>query len=517
MRRQPSAPPELPGYEFVRVIGTGGFSDVFLYEQQLPKRHVAVKVLIADEVSPAVRAAFVAEANLMAQLSTHPYIVSIFHAAMSAEDRPYFVMEYYPGPSFAARYKREPLSVTDALRTGIRLSSAIATAHAAGILHRDIKPGNVLTNAYGSPALTDFGIASALEEEVPSATVAGRGGVDLGSTGTSNDQSVGLSVPWSPPEMFLEQPTADVRSDIFSLAATLHTVLAGRTPFEVPGGPNGTLDLIERIERGAITPMTRSDVPASLTAVLAKGMAVDRADRFATAVDFARALQRVELELGYAATPIELAGLHESSAPVGGDGGEETRVRAVPTVQAQPDSDDRTRLRPSEVVAQGDESTVVRPRLPQVDTAPATDAPTAAPRRASKLTVILTVAALVIVGAVVAGAVIVGGGVQRGPETAPAPTSTGGSAISGSGIRPVREGEATVSPDGTSVTFTWVNPDPREGDTYYWARTETPTARTAVDSPSATVDGVAPGTQVCILVEVNRAGNGSEPTRICTG
>src|SRR5690554_4054453 len=145
MRRATSQPPELPGYTFVKLLGSGGFSDVFLYDQKLPKRRVAVKVLLVEDLSGANRAAFVAEANLMAQLSAHPYIVTIYQADVAADDRPYFVMEYCSGPSLADRYKREQFSVADALQIGVRLSSAIATAHSVGILHRDIKPANVLT------------------------------------------------------------------------------------------------------------------------------------------------------------------------------------------------------------------------------------------------------------------------------------------------------------------------------------------------------------------------------------
>ena len=143
MRRPTSQPPVLPGYTFVKVLGSGGFSDVFLYEQKLPRRRVAVKVLLTEQLTPATRAAFVGEANLMAQLSTHPYIVTIYQADVASDDRPYFVMEYCSGPSLAELYKREPFSVADALRTGVRLSSAIATAHSAGILHRDIKPAKI--------------------------------------------------------------------------------------------------------------------------------------------------------------------------------------------------------------------------------------------------------------------------------------------------------------------------------------------------------------------------------------
>src|SRR5690554_3603585 len=103
----------------------------------------------------------------MAQLSAHPYIVSILHADVASDDRPYLVMEYCSGPSLAERYKSGPLPVVDVLRIGVRIAGAVATAHAAGILHRDIKPANILTNEFGWPALTDFGISSAVEDDLP--------------------------------------------------------------------------------------------------------------------------------------------------------------------------------------------------------------------------------------------------------------------------------------------------------------------------------------------------------------
>ena len=191
MRRAPSVAPELPGYEFVSILGSGGFSDVFLYQQRLPRRRVAVKVLLTEQLNPSTQAQFVDEANLMAQLSTHPYIVTIYHADVAGDGRPYFVMEHCSGPSLAERYKREKFGVEDALRTGVRLAGAIATAHSAGILHRDIKPANVLTNDFGWPALTDFGISSSLDEELPVHTSTG-GHRPSGSesTGTGESQSV---------------------------------------------------------------------------------------------------------------------------------------------------------------------------------------------------------------------------------------------------------------------------------------------------------------------------------------
>ena len=531
MRRPASQPPELPGYTFVRPLGSGGFSDVFLYEQQLPKRRVAVKVLLTEELVGANRAAFVAEANLMAQLSAHPYIVTIYHADVASDDRPYFVMEYCSGPSLAERYKQETFQVADALRTGVRLSSAVATAHSAGILHRDIKPANVLGNDYGWPALTDFGISSALDDDllpVHTGTLASAL-VDTGSGGTES-ASIGMSVPWSPPEMFEDDPQPDVRSDVFSLAATIYTVLAGQTPFEVRGRSNGTLDLIGRIERGAITPMSRDDIPRSLTAVLQKGMASDRNDRFATAVDFARALQRVELELGYTPTAIDVPNLL-IEAPLRSnetDDDDATRARTVATIDAQPAAPQT----PTPAAAQpgaNDDVTIVR-ATQQVDaqpTAAATHAPVseetvvrrkAAPAEepveppavAEQPPVSSTnrwvlwggiAAAVLIAGAVTAG--IVFGGVPSGPDTAATETPGGEAAVVASTI-PTPTVSSVVPAEGT-LTVTLVNPDPVEGDEFIWQRFDRPNEQArALAGDTVVIDDYTLGTQVCLEVRVKR-------------
>ncbi|MFT4284090.1 MAG: protein kinase, partial [Protaetiibacter sp.] len=501
MRRATSTPPELPGYSFVRLLGSGGFSDVFLYDQQLPKRRVAVKVLLLDELTPANRAAFTAEANLMAQLSAHPYIVTIYHADVASDDRPFFVMEYCSGPSLAERYKQAPLTVVDALRTGVRLSSAVHTAHLAGILHRDIKPANVLANDYGWPALTDFGISSAVDDALPAhTTTVAEALADTGTGGTSGQ--VGLSVPWSPPEMFEDDPDPDVRSDVFSLAATIWTVLAGQTPFEVKGRGNGTLDLIGRIERGAITPMDRTDIPRSLIAVLQKGMATEREDRFASALDFGRALQRVEMELGYARTELEVPNLHLEAPerPADTGGADETRVRQVATIEAQPvapaPSADETRVRstttieaqPSAapVVAASTSApgggavghaapdalpteTVVRPRGPVPAPAepgePAEAAPPPRSRRGLVVGIVVGVLAAVVVAAIVVGIVLFGGA-PAGETPSTPPTRGGEAAVPETIPVPVLVGAPTL--DGSTVTFTVENPDPQDDDAFMW-------------------------------------------------
>lgn len=568
MNRPPSSPPELPGYDYIRLLGAGGFSDVFLYEQHLPRRRVAVKVLLADALSSANRAAFVAEANVMAQLSSHPYIVTIHHAGVAADDRPFLVMEYMPGATLAERYKRAPLSAEEVLRTGVRLSSAIATAHAAGILHRDIKPANVLSNDFGWPALTDFGIAQAAHDGAPAGHGSARDSLETDPDGTTQSRSIGLSVPWSPSEMFDDDPRPDVRSDVFSLAATIYTLLAGHTPFEQRGRPNGTVDLMGRIERGELTPLHRDDVPMSLVAVLRKGMDVDRSRRFASAVDFARALQRVELELGFAPTPIDVPNLLVEETREVDDSDEATRLRGVAVVDAQPvalarpaapasPAADATQLRQAPVVADPEPQagmTVLRPRTmpttppptsagaaaappPEFAPPPPTvpppptagtslPAPSPPPTRPRRLGLLLGIVggAVAVVAAIVVTAVLLSSGILAAPD--PGPTSTaggngdgGGGAIVGDSIPFPNVRDTTWRAEDETLIVEVENPDYRDGDVFRWYRLSNPGRTSVVDSGAATavieVPDVPDGTQTCIAVIVQRSGQLSPATEVC--
>ena len=284
-KRAPMAPPELPGFTYVDVLGSGGFADVFLYEQALPRRRVAVKVLLTERMSSGSVAEFTAEANVMAMLSTHPTIVTIYQAGVAHDGRPYLVMEYCPKPNLQVRYRREPFSVAESLRVGIQVAAAVETAHRAGVLHRDIKPANILVTEYNRPALTDFGIAS---------------------TTSAAAESAGLSIPWSPPESFADVPRSDPRSDVYALGATIYTLLAGRSPFELPGQRNTAADLIQRIETTPLPQLGRADAPASLERALARATAKSSGDRYESAIAFARALQKVQIELSHSVTPIDI-------------------------------------------------------------------------------------------------------------------------------------------------------------------------------------------------------------------
>ena len=319
-----AAPPDIPGLVYVQPVGSGGYADVFLYEQQMPRMNVAVKVLKGEGLTAAVRRQFSDEADTMAQLADHPYIVQVFRSDTAADGRPYLVMKYYPPPNLAMRARTERFTVEEVLRTGIQLASAVETAHRAGIIHRDIKPANVLVSQYGAPGLTDFGIA-------------GRGGA-----ATEDDDDVGVSVPWAPPEVLFGQTNGDERSDVYSLAATLWQLLVGRSPFEVPGGDNSAYALMPRIRTTPVPPTGRADVPVSLERLLAQAMAKDPTNRPQSALALARSLQEIEQEQRFPRTQIVVLDDH----------GQTTLADTTPTAPGA-DDDDRTRVRaPQPVRAQ---------------------------------------------------------------------------------------------------------------------------------------------------------------------
>jgi len=296
-------PPTIPGFEYLEVLGTGGFSDVYLYQQKLPRRRVAIKVLHVDALNRQLRRQFVAEANLMAQLSSHPAIATIYAADISGEEHPYLVMEFCSGGSLGSVYRAKPLTAPEVLNIGIRVASALESAHRAGIVHRDVKPANILLTDYGSPVLTDFGISIG-DDGVNESTMF-RGDVTV-TTGGNDSTTLSLSVPWAPPEAFDDVPVSNERSDVYSLGATLFSLLEGRTPFEIAGASNGAVQLSRRIERGELNASTRDNIPESLRAAIARAMEVRPANRFSSALEFASALQAVQRELGIGETPIEI-------------------------------------------------------------------------------------------------------------------------------------------------------------------------------------------------------------------
>lgn len=314
-KRPVAPPPRIPGFTYISLLGSGGFSDVYLYEQDRPRRKVAVKVLLSDLKTEGARRRFESEANLMAQLSSHPYIVTIFEAEVTDDGHSYLAMEYCSRPSLDVRYRRQRFSVDEVLAIGIQVASAVETAHRAGIAHRDIKPANILVTDYNRPALTDFGISGTL-------------------AGDSDDDS-GMSIPWSPPEQFTDGSVDGVMVDVWALGATLYTLLAGRSPFVMPGADNSQRELISRISNTPLPRLGRADVPESLELALSTAMAKSPQSRYSSAHAFALALQRIQAELNLSVTPFEVLEEPHQDDSHPDDGFEETRVRSIASIDPE--------------------------------------------------------------------------------------------------------------------------------------------------------------------------------------
>jgi serine/threonine protein kinase len=320
----------LSGYDYRFPLGTGGFADVFLYEQDMPRRSVAVKVLLASLVDSDVLRMFNAEADVMAKLSPHPSILTVHSASISADGRPYLVMEYCPSPLIRRDENgiSERVAVDRALHVAIKMASALETAHRADVLHRDIKPSNILLTAFGAPVLSDFGIATSLAS-------------------THHEEVFAMSVPWSAPEVLNETTTGTVASEVWSLGATIYTLLAGHAPFEKPDKTeNSRQKQRARIlrERPRALP---ADVPEQVQRTLMRAMSKSPEARQQSMLALARELQQAQSELGLPITPLELA--VDEWAPVSGPedfGNSSVRGAVVSTV---PVDSARSRRKPARV------------------------------------------------------------------------------------------------------------------------------------------------------------------------
>ncbi|WP_224763349.1 serine/threonine-protein kinase [Salinibacterium sp. ZJ70] len=459
-RRLPSQPPVLPGFSYVHVLGSGGFADVFLYEQNMPRRQVAVKVMLSEVVNDHVRQMFQAEANLMAQLSAHPSILTVYQASVSSDGRPYLVMELCSS-ALAERYRREALPVTEVLRIAVKIGSAVESAHAIGVLHRDIKPSNILMTAYGHPVLSDFGIAATL-------------------AGQREQESVGLSIPWSAPEVLLDETPGTVASEVWALGATVYSLLAGRSPFEVPGGSNTSSDLMARIARAKPEPIGRSDVPASLELLLRRSMSRRPEMRPASALELVRELQLIETELGAAQTPVEIA-MDEWALGALGNDDDRTLLRPVAT-GTNPSARGRRRRRAVAQTPYAHHPVVERSGADESHSGSGAQSP--ASRR---MTWILTAAAsLITVLGLIALAILL--------------TNLD------SGIPVVSDIDADLK-DAGRIEFSWSDPDITSGDRYQIVVSEDGIAQApTVQSSSRFVVDTTPGSTVCLTVTVNRDG-----------
>ena len=474
--------PEIPGHQHVRGLDSGGFADVYVYRQLMPAREVAVKVLKGADLSAPAREQFAAEATVMAELTGHENIVRVLSAGELPDGRPYLVMEFYSNGDLRARVARQRLSVAEVVDIGVRIASAVGTAHHEKILHRDIKPSNILLSKHDVPALTDFGIASTL-------------------AAASSAPADHLSLLWSPPEALSNQPST-VRSDLFSLAATLWHLLVGHSPFEIPGGDNSERAVMSRIMTAAAPQTGRADVSDRLERLFRRTMAKDPVARPESAAEFARGLRLVQEEMGGELTPITIHG-DVAPAQVAFDPAPANATRQSPVVVTEAQLPKATVARITRHEAETP-PTVHRPVQIRPDEPPPPPE-TGKPRRWILAGALAAVMVMAVVGAVV---LLSSGGNLPAVVTAPKsvqPQQNAGAL--GENEPPGTPAVVVARSNPSTLHFTWTYSAALASDTFLWRTTDGAKSGTARDNSLDVTDPT--GVRFCVQIKVVRvAGDG---------
>jgi eukaryotic-like serine/threonine-protein kinase len=296
----------LDRYEVGRLLGAGGMAEVFEGRDRLLARRVAIKVLQAQFVrDPSFLIRFKREAQAAASLS-HPNIVGVYDTG-SENGTHFIVMEYVDGRTLKDAIRAEgPLYPERAAEICEDVCSALVAAHARGLIHRDIKPGNVMLTPDGQVKVMDFGIARATTSETITQTAA----------------VVGTAQYISPEQA--QGQTVDYRSDIYSLGCCLYEMLTGTVPFT---GATPVAIAYRHVREDPTPPrMLNADVPAPLEAVCLKAMAKLPDNRYQTAAEFQSDLERFRNGQPVQATPLLAAAATTQAIPRGDGGADPTAM-----------------------------------------------------------------------------------------------------------------------------------------------------------------------------------------------
>jgi serine/threonine protein kinase len=281
-----SAWPTIPGYEILEEIGRGGMGRVYKARQVKLKRLVAIKMLLAGRYAdPEEMARFHREAESIAKLH-HPHIVQVFDMG-ECEGQSFVVLEYVAGGSLSQMIAGKPVPPTEAARLTEVLARAVHAAHERGVVHRDLKPPNVLLSTDGTLKITDFGLAKHLDATASQRTPSG---AILGTPGyLAPEQADSEGRPIGPP------------TDIYALGAILYELLTGQPPFR---GPNPLETMLKAISTPPVPPSNiQSGIPPDIETICLKCLEKNPSDRYATAENLASDLLRFQQQKAIEARP----------------------------------------------------------------------------------------------------------------------------------------------------------------------------------------------------------------------
>jgi serine/threonine protein kinase len=263
-------PIEIDGFEVGEEIGRGGFGVVYRARQLAFNRLVAIKVLHPGLSDEKLRKQFANECRAVGALRSHRNILGVYSTGTATDGRPYLAMQLLTGGSLSERI---PLPAEQVRELGIRLAGALEIAHEGGVVHRDVKPSNVLFNEEDEPVLVDFGISSLVTDP---------------STTTS---SIAVSIGYTAPEV-LDGTKPAVAADIYALGATLFAATTGRTPFVTEGGFSSIAVVAARILTQPVEDLRTAGVPEWLCRIIETAMAKDPADRYRSMAELRVALEQ---------------------------------------------------------------------------------------------------------------------------------------------------------------------------------------------------------------------------------
>ena len=283
-------------YRILSRLGAGGMGEVYLAEDSRLDRKVAIKFLSAESASDeGAKKRLIREARAAAKLD-HPNICAIYEVG-EADGQTFIVMQYVEGETLTARFNRDPMTLGDAVAIAEQVANALAEAHAKGIVHRDIKPQNIMLTARAQVKVLDFGLAKVMREkalpesEAETAILVTQSGVIIGT------------VPYMSPEQ-VRAEDLDGRSDIFSYGVVLYEILSGRRPFEA----KSTAEVISAILTQEPPPLRgqASAVPERLERLIRKCLEKEPARRYQTMEELTAdlALVRRDCETGKIAASI---------------------------------------------------------------------------------------------------------------------------------------------------------------------------------------------------------------------
>ncbi len=272
--------PNVPGFEILEELGRGGMGVVYKARQMSLSRFVALKMILAGPYAGAEHLArFRAEAEAVASLQ-HPGIVQI-HEIGSHAGRSYLALEYVPGGTLAGKCAGRPLPPAEAARLVETLARSMHYAHQRGVVHRDLKPGNVLLTEDGQPKITDFGLAKRLETE-PGATPAG--------PLTQSGAILGTPAYMAPEQAGGRRGAVGPAADVYALGAILYELLTGRPPF---GGGSPVDVVLQVVSEEPVAPRrVEPTCPPDLEAVCLQCLRKEPARRYAGAAALADDLRR---------------------------------------------------------------------------------------------------------------------------------------------------------------------------------------------------------------------------------